>query len=130
MKDFIRAGAYALIVREGQILLTYINNGPFKGLWHLPGGGLEFSETPLQALHRELQEETGLKALDPILLTAVSNYSESPRRYHYVGFVYRVQTFVSTEHAPQDESGWLSIDALDFSKTTPFVQQLREQMFI
>lgn len=129
MKDFIRAGAYALIVRDGLILLTHINSGPFKGLWHLPGGGIEFSETPLQALHRELMEETGLKLLDPILLTTVSNHSTAPR-YHYVGLVYRVNTFISSGIMPQDEARWFAIDALDFSQTTPFVRQLREEKLI
>lgn len=126
MKDFIRTGAYALILREGHILLTYITSGPLKGLWHLPGGGIEFSETPLQALHRELMEEAGLKLFDPTLLTVVSNYSAEPR-YHYVGLVYRVSTFTPTETVPQDEAKWFALDTLDFSQTTPFVQQLREQ---
>lgn len=33
---------------------------PGKGLWDLPGGFLEEHEHPLDALHRELAEETGL----------------------------------------------------------------------
>src|SRR4051812_19519701 len=38
---------------------------PGKGLWDLPGGFLQEDEHPLDALHREIREETALE-IEPI----------------------------------------------------------------
>ena len=38
---------------------------PSPGLWDLPGGFVDEHEHPLEALHRELREETGLE-IEPV----------------------------------------------------------------
>lgn len=59
-------GVLALPVnRKGQMLLTQ-RRAPGKkfwdGKWQLPGGEVEFGETPEKALAREMQEELGVSA--------------------------------------------------------------------
>lgn len=61
-----RPGAYALIMRAGKVLIVDENSG-----WFLPGGGLELGESPLEALHREMLEETGFRIESPSALTRV-----------------------------------------------------------
>jgi len=56
-----RVAAYAVIIRDGQILLSKIApHISAEGLWTLPGGGLDHGEDPRDAVVREVHEETGL----------------------------------------------------------------------
>lgn len=58
-----RVAAYAVIVREGRILLSRL--APYIArdeLWTLPGGGVDHGEDPRDGVIREIKEETGLTA--------------------------------------------------------------------
>ena len=90
-----RVAAYAVIVRGGEILLSRlaprISSTP---LWTLPGGGLDFGEHPLDAVVREVQEETGLACVvgDPLWVGSahrvVDRDIDEPTDMHSVRIVY------------------------------------------
>jgi ADP-ribose pyrophosphatase YjhB (NUDIX family) len=61
-------GVEAVIERDGRVLLARRKNEPGKGLWDLPGGFPDEQEGPLEALEREVREETGLALEDVALL--------------------------------------------------------------
>jgi 8-oxo-dGTP diphosphatase len=96
---FQRVAAYALVTRGApaaeEVLLTRISaRGFHTGRWALPGGGVEHGEVPVEALVREVKEETGLDAVPGALLavgdTAVRGTAPSGRdeQLHSVGIVY------------------------------------------
>jgi 8-oxo-dGTP diphosphatase len=49
------------IFRDGKVLLVRRARSPGKGFYSFPGGRVEFGESLHTALHREVDEETGLK---------------------------------------------------------------------
>jgi len=53
----------AVIRKEGKIILIQrsAESGFEPGLWELPGGKIEFGEDLIEALKREVEEETGLQ---------------------------------------------------------------------
>jgi ADP-ribose pyrophosphatase YjhB (NUDIX family) len=62
-KKFVRA----IVIKDGQLLV--INRNKFGEEYiTLPGGKIEEGETPEQALHREMAEETTIKINDPRLV--------------------------------------------------------------
>lgn len=55
-----RPGAYAILARNGRLLLTH-QSAP-EPEFQLPGGGIDPGEQMIFALHREIFEETGWRA--------------------------------------------------------------------
>lgn len=55
---------------EGRLLLVRRAAEPHRGTWDLPGGFLREAEHPLDALVRELREETGLE-VEPVEFVGV-----------------------------------------------------------
>ncbi len=85
-----RFGVYAILKFEARFVLIKKGRGPYKGRWDLPGGKIDFGETPEEALKREIMEETGLKISSYRLTDAIGYNKETAKEtLHHVGIIYR-----------------------------------------
>lgn len=57
----------AAIVRDGKVLAVRRARKPAQGLYSVPGGVVELGETLVEAVQREVREETAL-AIEPVAL--------------------------------------------------------------
>ena len=71
-----RPGIYAVLVRNSSVLLTHQMDPQPE--YQLPGGGIDPGESPLQALHREVFEETGWRIASPQRLGSFRRFVYMP----------------------------------------------------
>ncbi|HLX39853.1 MAG TPA: NUDIX domain-containing protein [Ktedonobacteraceae bacterium] len=77
-------GAGAVVVCGAKVLLVRLLQGEGQGEWAIPGGFVEPEETIDQAVHRELWEETGVKADLKGLIAARSRVSSNENSAYFV----------------------------------------------
>ena len=112
----LRPGAYAILPRDGKILVTY--QGEPHDEIQLPGGGIDHGEGAIQALHREVFEETGYRIANPRRLGAFRRFVFMPEYDIYAEKVCHIYLALPVRpHGPPSEAGhialWLDpIDAL------------------
>jgi 8-oxo-dGTP diphosphatase len=77
----------AAIMRDGKVLIVRRARPPARGLYTLPGGGVEVGETLMEAVAREVREETALE-IEPVALAgyreAVVRDTEGRVERHFV----------------------------------------------
>ena len=121
-----RVGAYALIVRDQQVLLTHWNprRADFDGAWTLPGGGMEPGEQPEATMLREVLEETGYTVRTDTLLGVHSRWMAAdqrldgqPRDYHACRVLYTAHVtdgeLTVEEDGSSDDTRWFPLVELD-----------------
>jgi len=92
-----------IIIKDEKILLIKRKNPPFKGMWALPGGFVEYNETTENAVVREVLEETGLKTKIHKLAGVYSDPERDPRG-HTITIVYMLDVINGKLIANDDAS--------------------------
>ena len=101
MKQFKHLGSYGLILDNDNIVLIKKNGGPYNGKLDLPGGTIEFGETPEETLIREIEEEVGIKVLEYELFDGNSvtfewEHKGEKEQGHHIGFFYKITKYNNT----------------------------------
>jgi 8-oxo-dGTP diphosphatase len=112
--------AYGILVHDEKVLLVRSSSPQIKPpLWWLPGGGIDFGESPEETLLREFHEETGLAIKEPVLLDVVSDIRRRPNgdRIHTVRVLYTASLdggeLRDEETGTTDQAQWFAVATLD-----------------
>ena len=132
LRERQRVAVYGLLRSERGVLLARSSNlSAVPGRWFLPGGGLDFGETPQAAVVREFQEEAGLTVEPTALRDVVAEVTDLPERgerLHTVRVVYDVNLLCGTlrpeADGTTDEVAWFGLPEALALPLMPFVRAL------
>ncbi|MGI8524761.1 MAG: NUDIX hydrolase [Pseudolabrys sp.] len=95
----------AAILRDGKILLVRRARQPALGLFTLPGGAVETGETLIEAVKREVREETAIE-IEPVVLAghreAILRDKDGRAERHFVILCFAAR-WISGEPSPNEE---------------------------
>jgi 8-oxo-dGTP diphosphatase len=114
----------AAIVRDGKILVVRRARPPAHGVYTLPGGVVEVGETLVEAVAREVREETSM-TVEPVALagfreTIVRDAQDQVERHFVIlCFAARWQAGEPVLNEELSEAHWLEPAELASLQTTP-----------
>lgn len=113
-------GVYGICTKGDEVLVIKKGRGPYKGLYDLPGGRIEFGEHVEIALKREFEEEvnvevTGLTFIgyNEYFCQFTNDFGEL-KDFHHVGLYFSVEC--DTSVIKTDADGHDSLGALFIPK--------------
>lgn len=107
------ASTIGLVEYKGKYLAMKRNDEPAKGLWDLPGGFVNAGETALEALLREVIEETNLTATPGTFIgTFPSVYGDTDITVLGCAYVVHAETDVVVLSDENSEYAWFPLEQL------------------
>jgi 8-oxo-dGTP diphosphatase len=127
-------GVGGVVIHEGRALLVRRASEPLKGEWSIPGGLVELGEKLVDAVKREVLEETGLVIVPGEVLELFDSIwkdADGRYQYHYVLVDYLCRVFGGELQAASDVSDarWISPDEIDNFTLRPATQAVLRKGF-
>jgi 8-oxo-dGTP diphosphatase len=101
-----------LVLVDEKLVAVRRGNEPFRGMPALPGGFVQLGETTVEAVVREVREETGLETEVVRLVGVFSDPGRDPRG-HTVSIVYALNPIGGRLKAGSDAAAILLVDPDD-----------------
>lgn len=114
--------AAAVIIRDGKIFATERGYGDYKDWWEFPGGKIEESESPRDAVSREIEEELGVSIGVGDRIYVIE--------YDYPDFHLHMEAFACTlsggeiELREHENALWLDRDSIDSVRWLPADEEM------
>lgn len=103
------------LVVSDRLLMLRRKKEPFSGHWTAPGGKIRPGESPLDAIRREMKEETGLEIIEPRLKAVCSETGDT--HYNWLLFIFRAHRYTGElVESDEGELRWLSLDDLEHQR--------------
>lgn len=107
-----------VVAGDGRVVLIRRKYEPLKGQWSLPGGGVELGETLVDAVAREVAEETGLVVrVGPVVdvFDRITRDAAGRVSYHYVLVDYLCWPTAGTLCAGSDVDAAVFVDPAELA---------------
>ncbi len=108
----------AAILRDGKVLVVRRARNPAGGLYSLPGGVVEAGETLIEAVKREVDEETAL-VVEPIALAGyrevVARDADDKVERHFVILPFAARWIAGEPKLNEELSEWLWVEPSDIA---------------
>jgi 8-oxo-dGTP diphosphatase len=111
-------GVGGVVTRDGRALIIRRGHEPRKGEWSLPGGLIELGERLIDAVRREISEETGLDVeVGPMVETfdRVHRDPEGRVRFHFVivDYLCVARSGAAVAGSDAEAVAWVTSEELD-----------------
>src|SRR5213592_2183270 len=120
----IRCVSEVVLSKGPRVLMVKAVRGFSKGHWNVPGGFMDYGESPQAAVEREAREEIGVRiVLDGLLNVYVSGFPGKPA--YTLGFVYKGHVASEEFRLKPDEIedvGWFTVDKAMTLTRNPFAK--------